>query len=475
LAIGLHKGKRLDSMKALFISITRRSFALIASETVLIVGAIALGAWIREGGDSDLLTRAMLPKALLIAAVCQICLYYSDLYDLRTVTDRRELFTRLVQAVSATSFLLAAVYFWSPQLVVGRGVFVISSLLVLALVAGWRLAFEWVTGLAAPRERLLVVGTGPAAVGLARELFAQRQELGIEIVGFVDPDPARVGAPVINPGVIGTIEDIPSIVRARGVNRVVVSLADARGKLPMDKLLDIRLEGVSFDHLASVYEELTGKIAVENLRPSWLIFSDGFSKTRLQQSAKRLMDIAAAVIGLVLVAPVMLVVAAAVKLTSPGPALYRQQRVGQHGRVFTVNKFRSMRQNAEAGTGAVWAQKNDARVTTIGRFIRRTRLDELPQLWNVLIGDMSLVGPRPERPEFVRQLASQIPFYHQRHIIRPGLTGWAQVRYTYGSSVEDAMEKLQYDLFYIKNLSIALDLFIIVSTIKTVIMRKGAV
>jgi exopolysaccharide biosynthesis polyprenyl glycosylphosphotransferase len=182
----------------------------------------------------------------------------------------------------------------------------------------------------------------------------------------------------------------------------------------------------------------------------------------------------AATIGLVLAAPIMMIVALAVRLTSPGPVLYRQQRVGQHGRVFTLLKFRSMRQDAEAGTGAVWATKNDSRVTPIGLFLRRTRLDEVPQLLNVLRGDMSLVGPRPERPEFVQQLTKQIPFYGQRHVIRPGLTGWAQVRYTYGSSVEDAMEKLQYDLFYIKNLSIPFDLFVIFSTVKTVLLRRGA-
>jgi sugar transferase (PEP-CTERM system associated) len=358
--------------------------------------------------------------------------------------------------------------------VVGRGVFMVSATLVILFVSGWRMVFEWVSRRVAPRERLLLVGTGPAAVSLARELFQRRTELGVEIVGFVDPDPTRVGAPVINPGVIGTVEDIPSIVRARGVARVVVSLADARGKLPMDKLLEMKLDGVTFDHLASVYEELTGKIAVENLRPSWLIFSAGFRKSRLVQSGKRLIDLLAATVGLALAAPIMAMVAAAVKLTSAGPAVYRQERVGQHGRVFTVLKFRSMRQDAEAGTGAVWAVKNDNRVTPIGRFLRKSRLDELPQLLNVLRGDMSLVGPRPERPEFVKKLTEQIPFYGQRHIVRPGLTGWAQVRYTYGSSVEDALEKLQYDLFYIKNLSIPFDLFIIFSTIKTVILRRGA-
>jgi exopolysaccharide biosynthesis polyprenyl glycosylphosphotransferase len=241
----------------------------------------------------------------------------------------------------------------------------------------------------------------------------------------------------------------------------------------MDRLLDMRLNGVAFDHLASVYEEYTGKIAVENLRPSWFIFSGGFRKSRLVTAGKRLIDIAAAVCGLLLAIPLMLMTAAIVKLSSRGPALYHQRRVGQHGREFTIHKFRTMRTDAEAATGAVWASAGDPRIFPLGRLIRRTRLDELPQLWNVLTGEMSFVGPRPERPEFVAQLAEQIPFYGQRHAVKPGLTGWAQVRYSYGASVEDAMEKLQYDLFYIKNLSIAFDLFIIVSTIKTVLLRRG--
>jgi exopolysaccharide biosynthesis polyprenyl glycosylphosphotransferase len=224
-----------------------------------------------------------------------------------------------------------------------------------------------------------------------------------------------------------------------------------------------------------VYEEYTGKIAVENLRPSWLIFSSGFKKSRLLSASKRFLDITLASIGLVVGLPLMALVALAVRLTSHGAVLYHQRRVGQHGRIFTVHKFRSMRPDAEVESGPVWASKaGDTRVTPIGSWLRRTRFDELPQLWNVLRGDMSLVGPRPERPEFVTDLTRQIPFYGQRHIVRPGLTGWAQVRYTYGATTEDALQKLQYDLFYIKNLSLALDLFVMASTVKTVVMRKGA-
>jgi sugar transferase (PEP-CTERM system associated) len=242
----------------------------------------------------------------------------------------------------------------------------------------------------------------------------------------------------------------------------------------MDKLLEMKVDGVGFDHLASVYEEYTGKIAVENLRPSWLIFSSGFAKTRLTNAAKRTLDIVAAVLALLILSPVLLAVAIVVRLTSSGPVLYHQIRVGQHGRLFTVHKFRSMRADAEAATGAIWATSNDDRVTRVGQFLRRTRLDELPQLWNVLVGEMSLVGPRPERPEFIQHLAASIPFYNLRHVVRPGVTGWAQVRYTYGATVEDALEKLQYDLYYIKHLGLAFDLSVLLSTIKIVILRRGS-
>jgi sugar transferase (PEP-CTERM system associated) len=463
-------------MRMLFGRLTWRTLVLIAFETTLVVAAVVVAVWLRLGhGIRETLAEPeILSKALLVAAICQLCLYYAELYDLRLVRDRREMVVRLLQALGAASLILGLVYFWVPDLVIGRGVFLIAAGLVVSLVFGWRLAFEWASGRVGPRERLLLVGTGPGAVTLARELHDLREELGVEIVGFVDPDAELVGTKLFNPEIVGTVAEIPEIVRARRVDRVVVSLADARGRLPMDKLLAMKLaDVVTFDHLASVYEEYTGKIAIENLRPSWLIFSEGFRKSKVLTTAKRVADVAVAAVGLVLASPLLALVAAAVRLTSPGPALYHQNRVGQHGRVFTVHKFRSMRQDAEAGTGAVWARTNDDRVTPVGRLIRKTRLDELPQLWNVLLGDMSFVGPRPERPEFVKQLTEQIPFYGQRHVVKPGITGWAQVCYTYGASVEDAMEKLQYDLFYIKHMSLALDLFVIIKTIQTVVLRKG--
>jgi sugar transferase (PEP-CTERM system associated) len=456
-------------------SLTPRFVALVACESLLILTAVVLAAFVRLGNEAwELLDSDELAKGLLIAVVCQLSLYYNELYDLRLTADRREMFVRILNALVSTSLLLAALYYWFPVLIIGRGVFAIAAVLIITFVVAWRLAYEWASRYVRPRERILLVGTSPATVSLARELHDRRAQFGAEIVGFVDPDPERVGTPLFNPSVVGVIEDIPRIVREHAVDRVVVSLAEARGTLPMNRLLQMKLnDGVTFDHLASVYEEYTGKIAVENLRPSWFVFSNGFRKSFIVSSLKRASDIVMALVGLLVLGPVMLLVAAAVRLTSPGAVFYHQKRVGQGGVVFTVHKFRSMRTDAEASTGAVWAQQNDTRLTSIGGFIRQVRLDELPQLWNILVGEMSFVGPRPERPEFVEDLTRQIPFYGERHVVKPGLTGWAQVRYAYGASIEDALEKLQYDLFYIKNLSLALDAFILFETVKTVALRRG--
>jgi sugar transferase (PEP-CTERM system associated) len=437
-----------------------RSTTLIVSETALILGAVVTSAHFSVGGQPwPMVLVDTLPKALVITSVCQLCLYYGDLYDdPHAGGSHTELFIRTLQALGITLLLLAALYTLFPVLIVERGVLAPAATMAVTALIGWRLGFAWVARQVGPRERLLLVGTGTAALALARELQAHEED-GVEIVGFVDAEmTSHVMAGPLS--FLGTFDDIPALVRARSVDRVVVSLADARGKLPMDKLLEMKLDGVRFDYLASVYEEYTGKIAVENLRPSWLIFSAGFRKTGRLLAVKRALDILGATVGLMLSAPIVTFLAVAIKLTSPGPVFYTQRRVGRDGRVFTVHKLRSMCADA-------------ARITPLGRFMRRTRLDELPQFWTILSGHMSLVGPRPERPEFVQSLNQQIPFYGQRHVVKPGLTGWAQVRYTYGATVEDAIEKLQYDLFYIKNMSIALDLFIIFETIKTVVLRRG--
>ena len=458
---------------------TWRSFILVAGETILLVAAVVMSS-IMIGGDHawELLTdNTAFLRVLLIVLVCQVCLHYTDLYDLHTIQTKRDLATRLMRAIGATSLILGIAYWLFPLLVVEQGVFLLTAAMAIVMVLVWRSAFDVITSRLMPRERLLLVGTSPAAIVLARELFERRQEIGVEIVGFVDPDPTRVGAPVINPGVVGTIDDIPGLTSRMRVDRVVVSLSDQRGKLPMDQLLDVRLRsGVLFDHLASVYEEYTGKIALENLRPSWLVFSTGFRKSRLITLTKRVFDLVAAVSGLILSLPLTIMTAIVVKLDSPrDPVFYHQERVGLNGAPFTIHKFRTMRSDAEAATGPVWsAGDHDPRITRVGHFLRKTRLDEIPQLWNVLLGDMSLIGPRPERPAFVEKLTQQIPFYGQRHVVKPGVTGWAQVRYSYGASVEDAIEKMQYDLYYVKHMSLMFDLMIALETIKTVVLRRGA-
>lgn len=257
------------------------------------------------------------------------------------------------------------------------------------------------------------------------------------------------------------------------VDDIVVAIQDRRGTLPTEDLLRCRLAGLTVEEGEALYERVTGKIAVGAMRPSYLIFNQGFVKHPFSEAAKRAFDILCALVGLTLAWPFMLATALAIKLDSPGPVLYRQERSGRFGRPIVVNKFRSMRQDAEKATGPTWAQEGDPRITKVGRFIRKTRLDELPQLFNVLGGSMSMVGPRPERPVFIAELKEQIPYYDQRHIVKPGLTGWAQINYPYGNTVEDALQKLQYDLFYIKYGSVPFDLTICINTIKTVLLRKG--
>jgi sugar transferase (PEP-CTERM system associated) len=455
----------------------RRQVALVAVEHVLIVLAVVAAAVLRLGFPEDPAEEYLAwgLRAMVVAVVLQVCLHYGDLYDLRKTADRRELLIGSLRSLGAASAILAIAYYWIPSLVLGRGVVAVATLLMMALLIGWRIAFEWLSLRGQPAERLLIVGSSGAAVSLARELFERRSELGVELVGFIAPDSADTAVEDLGPRVIGSVSDIPAIVRDHRVDRVVVSLANARGTLNMDELLAMRLnQGVRFDHLASVYEQYTGKIAVENLRPSWMIFGDGFRRSPMVAALKRQSDVALALLGLVLASPAMLVVWLVLRFGSNGPVLYSQTRVGKDGVNFTIYKFRSMRVDAEAVSGAVWSTENDPRVTPFGRFLRRTRLDELPQIWNVLRGDMSIVGPRPERPEFIAELSRKIPFYGQRHVVRPGLTGWAQVRHRYGSTVDDAQEKLQYDIFYIKHLSLAFDVYIVLETVKTVLVRRGS-
>ena len=411
-------------------------------------------------------------KGAVVTALCLLCLYYNDLYDLTNVRTGREVIIRMLQAVGMASILIALLYLALPWLAVADGAFLPAAAVFLLGILAWRLMFNRFATLRSFGERILIIGTDGTARTIARQVLAQR-DFPYEIVGFIDEDPRRLGESIVNPCVVGTPSDIQRLVEVHGIDRIFVGLSDRRGRLPVRELLRAKLGGVRVEDVNTVYERLTGKLLLEDLRPSWLIFSDDFRASRLTRQSKRCFDIFFAFVGLVCAAPLMVLIAIAVWLESGFPVFYRQERLGENGRPFMLNKFRSMRKDAE-GSVPIWAQASDDRVTGVGRFIRKARFDELPQLWNVLLGDMSFVGPRPERPFFVAQLAAQIPFYEQRHAVRPGITGWAQVKYRYGASLEDSLEKLRYDLYYVKHLSLPFDLTILFDTIKVVLFAKGA-
>jgi sugar transferase (PEP-CTERM system associated) len=315
----------------------------------------------------------------------------------------------------------------------------------------------------------LILGVGPLAETIEQAL--PTSPYNYQLAGFVRSgnDKTTMAANRI----IGNIDDIEEILIREKISKLIVAITEKRGILPVRNLLTCKLRGVEILDSPSFYEQLTGKLLVENINPSWFIYSEGFRITPLKRLWKRILDILFSSLGIIIAFPIFPVVAALIKLSSPGPVFYRQKRVGEGGCEFTLLKFRTMCKDAEKDTGPVWANENDPRITSLGRFIRKARIDEIPQLFNVLRGEMSFIGPRPERREFVEQLSEKIPYYNKRHFIKPGLTGWAQVRYPYGATENDALEKLRYDLYYIKNYSITLDLMIMLETIKVVLFGRG--
>ncbi|HEX8634371.1 MAG TPA: TIGR03013 family XrtA/PEP-CTERM system glycosyltransferase [Pyrinomonadaceae bacterium] len=453
-----------------------RTLLLLLAEALLIFGGMVAAAEIRLGQTDayyELVARNGFYKAVLATAFCLGAFYLYDLYDFVVMHDRRELVLRLIQALGLAWVALAIVFYMLPQLMLGRGISLIALPLALALMVGWRVSIHWLLGHPLVGERILIVGSGAAAVEIAREVL-DRRDAGYRIVGFVDNDPALVGKSIINPSVIGVTTDMAAIVKRENIDRIIVAQGERRGQFPTQQLLDLSLGGnVAIEEGASFYERTTGRVHLNMMRPSWLIFSGRGRQARLSGVARTLLHRGVALLGALVSLPIALLTALLIRLESPGPALYRQERVGKNGRPFTIMKFRSMRSDAERD-GPVWAQGGDARVTRVGRVIRKIRVDEIPQFWNILKGEMNFVGPRPERPHFVSQLAEEIPFYEQRHLIPPGLTGWAQIKYPYGASIEDARQKLQYDLYYIKNQSLVLDAVIIFETVKTILFGRGA-
>jgi sugar transferase (PEP-CTERM system associated) len=449
---------------------------LILAEAFLVYGAIVFAVYLRvgiAGAPEELIAKNGYLKAGVAAFFCLAAFYLFDLYDFLVMHDRRELVLRLVQALGLAWIALAISFYTFPGLNLGRGISLIALPLALTLMVSWRVSIHWVLGHPDFGERILIVGSGNLAVELAREVL-NRPDAGYRIVGFVGTDAELLGKSLINPRVIGMTDQLEEIVKRDGIDRIVVAMGERRGQFPTNRLLQLSLTGqVNIEEGASFYERLTGRVSLNMIRPSWLIFTGRGRQAKLAEVSRTVVHWMVAFIGAILSLPLVLITAILIKLESRGPVFYKQERVGKNGRPFTLMKFRSMRVDAEQD-GPVWASKGDSRTTRVGRVIRKARIDEIPQFWNILKGEMSFVGPRPERPHFVAQLAEEITFYQQRHLIAPGLTGWAQIKYPYGSSIEDARQKLQYDLFYIKNQSLFLDAIVLFETVKIILFGRGA-
>jgi sugar transferase (PEP-CTERM system associated) len=440
----------------------------ITSDLAILLGSVAVAhAWMDGIGEVPIW-----PKVALFIITTMLLLYLANLYNFKVCPSGGELALRISLASVITAILIAAVGYTIPSLQFDRtAFFVISGVSLLGLII-LRMTTYCLSSAEKLQKRVLVLGTGLANVIIAHE--GQNGTIPFKILGFLDDVSAAYDA--LPPGydLLGKPKELLSVVEKLHPDILLVALGNMRGTFPVADILECRFRGVRVEEWPTLYEKLTGKIFVNNLRPSWLIFSDGAVKTALTNKIKRAFDVTLSLIGLILSAPLMGLAAAAIKLDSSGPIFFRQERVGQDGRVFMLYKFRSMFVDAERMTGPIWASEDDPRTTRVGRILRKIRLDETPQMFNVLLGDMSFIGPRPERPVFVNQLKEQIPFYTLRCSVKPGITGWAQVRYQYGSSIEDSMEKLQYDLYYVKNVSVFLDMLVLLNTIRTVLFSRGA-
>ena len=437
--------------------------ALIVSGSFLLATALVLGpdTYIALNYEYGFLKIAILTLITLLFS------YYFDLYEPARIAERWEIYFRLLLVLGFLSFLLSAITYFFPEADIAHSVMLLGLGFLTAALVAWRSAFEWIVGKGAFRERVFVLGGGERAQTIV-DMLQSRTDAGMEVIGW---KPLLGDAVSERETFAAALEDL------RGpkpkVDRIIVAMQDRRGMLPVRELLKMRFDGVLIEDASDLLERLSGKLLLDGLRPSNFIYSTGFRIRPSQQITRRLFSTLAAAVGLLLFLPFFPIVVLMVRLSSRGPIFFRQTRVGMGGRPFKVVKFRTMRTDAEAA-GAKWATKDDPRVTRVGRFMRKTRLDEVPQLWNVLRGDMGFVGPRPERPEFVPWLVEQIPYFELRHMIRPGLTGWAQVRYGYGATLAEAREKLEYDLYYIKHISLGLDLLIMFETVKTILRRRGA-
>ncbi len=445
-----------------------RTLILLLGEALIIWTSFLLAAVLELREDSYLVLNyeGGYVKLFVVTGVVLLCSHWFDLYDTARLNTKGELYFRLLMVPGLLAFVMAGISYVRPDFLLGGGSSALGLLILTFALFGWRLGYGWLVQLPILVERVYVLGTGERAQRLVQGL-RQNPEIGVEIASWTGKLEGAVTRESVG-------AHLMEAVKKQKVHRVIVAMPDRRGTIPMQELLQLRMQGVKIEEATTWLERISGKIEVENLYPSWLVFSEGFRRSTTFIVIRRLLSIVISLLGLILAAPLLPLIVLAIRLDSRGPVFYTQTRVGKAGQVFKVVKFRTMRQDAEAANGPQWAGDNDPRVTLVGKVLRSSRLDEIPQLWCVLKGDMAFVGPRPERPEFIERLSKEIPYYGVRHMVRPGLTGWAQVKYKYGSTIEDSREKLQYDLYYIKNASIGLDLLIMFLTVKTVLLRRGA-
>jgi sugar transferase (PEP-CTERM system associated) len=412
-------------------------------------------------------------RLFLYVFILLLVSYILENYTIAKHRSKKEMFTNILFAGTVSFVLLSTIFFLYPDLMIGRGVLVLSLAVFVLFQCLWHVVF--IIGFDHPylTERIIVLGTGSLAGKIGDLVTASRARFNHTLVGYVTCENNPDASAVPPRHIIGYADDLRDIAVREKASKIIVALSERRGTFPLRDLLTCKLKGIEIVDAPAFFEQATDKLMVESMTPSWLIFATGFRRTAFFSVAKRAVDVALSVVGIVLALPLFPFIVLLVKLDSTGPVFFSQRRVGKREKVFVLYKFRSMCQNAESSTGAVWAQKDDPRLRPIGSFLRKCRLDEIPQLYNVLKGDMSFVGPRPERPEFVEQLKEVIPFYSKRHFVKPGITGWAQVSFPYGSSMDDALEKLRYDLYYIKNMSPILDTIIVLQTFKVVLFGRG--
>ncbi|MBC7899104.1 MAG: TIGR03013 family PEP-CTERM/XrtA system glycosyltransferase [Saprospiraceae bacterium] len=455
--------------------ISRRTILLFAVDIVIVGAGLILALYLRLGLDGALFQlneNNGWYKVGLVTLICLSALYFYDLYDFTVMHNRRELNARLIQALGSGWVLLAVVFYFSPTLQIGRGTALYSMVITLVMLLAFRIWIHFLLGHPGIGEKILIVGDAELVIDTA-EAVLRRRDFGLRISGFITDNFGAIKRRIPEARHLGNIVDLEEIVERERIDCIVIGVRERRGALPPEVLLRLRLAGrVSIEECTSFFERVTGRVHLDMLHPSWLIYSQRSRDTQLTLFSRDIIYRILALIGLTLSFPFALLTAILIKLESEGSFFYKQQRVGKNGRVFELLKFRSMKIDAEAD-GPVWASSGDNRTTLVGRVIRKIRIDEIPQFWNIIKGDMNFIGPRPERPHFVSKLAEEVPYYELRHLVAPGLTGWAQIKYPYGASVEDARKKLQYDLYYIKNQTLALDVMIFFETVKTVLFGKG--